>query len=65
MMPHRCRLCAANDVEALTGELAAALWEKRRSSDGMDDRPWASAGPYWQEQFRQFAVETVGTLRSW
>ena len=62
--PHRCRLCTTNDLDALTEELAAALWEKRRSRGGLDDWPWAEAGDYWQGTFRQFAVEVVGTLRA-
>lgn len=59
----RCRLCTANDLDALTEELAAALWEKRRTPDGFDRAPWPEAGEYWQGQFRRFAVEVVETLR--
>jgi hypothetical protein len=35
-MPDRCRLCTANDREALVEHVAAALWESRRQGT-LDD----------------------------
>ena len=57
----RCRLCTANDLEALTEELAAELWESRRHGT-LDDWPWADAGPMWQRVFRDFAGTAVEVL---
>jgi len=34
-----CRLCTANDEEALVESLAADLWESRRHGT-LDDYPW-------------------------
>ena len=57
----RCRLCAANDVDALIEELAAELWEGRRHGT-LDDFPWERAGPMWQRTFRDFAQTAIDVL---
>jgi hypothetical protein len=57
----RCRLCAANDRDAVIEKLAADLWESRRHGT-LDDRPWSEAGPHWQNIFRQLAQTAVESL---
>ncbi len=57
----RCRLCSANDLDALTEELAAELWESRRHGT-LDDWPWADAGAMWQSTFRGFAATAIEVL---
>jgi hypothetical protein len=58
----RCRICTANDPEALVERLAADLWETQRHGT-LDDRPWEGAGEYWQRIFRAFAETAIKTLR--
>jgi hypothetical protein len=57
----RCRLCTANDLDALVDELAGELWESRRSGT-LDDWPWEEAGPMWQSTFRGFAATAIDVL---
>ena len=59
---HRCRLCTANDMDAVVEHLAEQLWESRRHGT-LDDWPWAQAGDYWQRIFREFATTAVASLR--
>lgn len=56
----RCRLCTANDPEALTEQLARQMWESRR--DREIDPDWDNASPYWQLTFREFAAQTIRML---
>lgn len=60
-MATRCRLCTANDADAVIEQLAADLWESRRNGH-LDDRPWVEAGDYWQRVFREFAGAAVTSL---
>jgi hypothetical protein len=46
---HDCRLCTANDHEALIEQLAREMWDRHRG--GMDDWPWQDCGAYWQAVF--------------
>jgi hypothetical protein len=57
----RCRLCTANDREALIEELAARMWESRRDPE-LDPHRWEKAPSYWQRAMRQFAGETIKML---
>ena len=57
-----CRLCGANDLDAVIEKLAEDLWESRRHGT-LDDLPWVEAGPYWQETFRDFATTAVHALK--
>jgi hypothetical protein len=57
-----CRICTANDPEALVERLAANLWETQRHGT-LDDRTWDEAGSYWQRIFRAFAEAAIETLR--
>ena len=60
--PHRCRLCSANDREAVVEQLAADLWESRRLGT-LDDWPWDQTSEYWKRTFRAFAETAVDSLR--
>jgi hypothetical protein len=57
-----CRICTANDPEALVEGLAADLWETQRHGT-LEDRDWDRAGEYWQRIFRAFAETAIRTLR--
>ncbi|WP_121119096.1 hypothetical protein [Croceibacterium ferulae] len=60
-----CRICSANDEEALVEDVARSMWDTQRSSDPDDAwRPWDQAGPYWQRVMLQFAKATVKMLRT-
>ena len=53
----RCRLCTANDQDALVEQLAADLWRTR------DGQPWAEVSDQWRHVFRQFATAAIDTMR--
>ena len=57
----RCRLCTANDTEALIEQLAGELWESQRGGT-FDDWPWAETSEYWKRAFRLFAKAAVESL---
>jgi len=60
-----CRICSANDEEALVEDVARTMWDTQRSSDPGDEwSPWDQAGDYWQTAMRQFARATVKALRA-
>lgn len=59
----RCRVCTANDTDAVIERLAEDLWESRRNGH-LDDFPWAECGPYWQGAFRELATAAVESLRA-
>ncbi|WCM29174.1 hypothetical protein NDN01_09935 [Sphingomonas sp. QA11] len=61
-MADRCRLCSANDIDAVIEQTAADLWESRRHGT-LDDVPWAQAGEYWQRIFRELAETAARSLR--
>ena len=56
----RCRICTANDQEALIEYFAERLWERRRESEFP---PWAGASDYWQRRFREHAAAFVDAAR--
>ncbi|MFS0738198.1 hypothetical protein ABC347_14235 [Sphingomonas sp. 1P06PA] len=58
---HRCRLCTANDHNALIEHIAIELWESRRHGT-LDDWPWDQAG-YWQDIMRELARSAVRALQ--
>lgn len=58
----RCRLCGANDVDALVEQLAEDLWDSRRVG-AMKSRLWGEAGSYWQQAFREMAATAVENLK--
>ncbi|HEX8556215.1 MAG TPA: hypothetical protein VF695_16040 [Sphingomonas sp.] len=62
MAHDRCRLCTANDQEALIEHVAERLWEKVRRGS-LDDRPWETAGGYWQRTYRDLAERAIDALR--
>lgn len=55
-----CRICSANDRDALVEQMAEKLWGSYKE----DDRPWDRAGPYWQTVFRQLAATAISVARS-
>lgn len=59
-----CRICTANDEEALIEQVAEAMWLTQSSTDPDDEwRPWGQAGPYWQRIMREFATASLRVLR--
>lgn len=59
----RCRLCTANDPDALIEHLAEQLWESRRHGT-LDDVGWDRAGGYWQRIYRELATSFVEAARA-
>ena len=57
----RCRLCTANDMDAVIERLACDLWESRRGGT-FDDWPWAETSEFWKRTFRDFARTAVESL---
>lgn len=59
-----CRICTANDEEALVEQMAEAMWSTQESTDTHTDwSPWEDAGPYWQRIMRDYARASLGVLR--
>ena len=59
----RCRICTANDREALINQMAQEMWNTQASSDQDDEwRTWEDAGSYWQLTMRKFAEATLLVL---
>lgn len=56
-----CRLCSANDLDALTEELAEELWDSRRHAT-LDDWEWKDASPIWKTTFRDLAETAIVAL---
>lgn len=57
MPEHRCRLCTANDRDAVIEHIAKSLWESR------DERPWDDAGGYWRTIMRELAATAAESLK--
>jgi len=56
----RCRICTANDREALTEDMAQAMWESQKSTNPDNEwQPWDKAPPYWHGLMRQYAAECL------
>ena len=62
MSEHRCRLCAADDLEALRDELAQALWQQHRGAFERDIS-FDQIGPYWLMVYRGLADDAIELLR--
>jgi hypothetical protein len=59
----RCRICTANDREALVEDMAKAMWDTQSSTNPDDEwRPWDRAGPYWQRVMRQYAAACLEAI---
>lgn len=59
----RCRICGANDREALIEDMARAMWDTQKKTSKHDEwQPWDQAGLYWQTIMRQFAAATLDVL---
>lgn len=60
----RCRICTANDEEALGEGVARAMWKTHETRDPYSDwQAWKRAGSYWQRIMRDVAVPTIAVLR--
>ncbi|WP_126174554.1 hypothetical protein [Altericroceibacterium xinjiangense] len=60
----RCRLCDANDHEALAEDMAREMWASLATNDPHAEwHPWDEAGHYWQRVMRQYAEAVIRTLR--
>jgi hypothetical protein len=57
----RCRLCTANDRDALIDQVAERMWERQRHGSP-SDWPWAEAGPYWRPIYIELAATAVELL---
>lgn len=58
MTKPRCRICTANDEEALIEDMAAAMWNVAA------DPPWSEASDYWKRQMVAHARAVLARLRS-
>jgi hypothetical protein len=56
-----CRVCTANDRDALVEELAAEFW-KGSCAGPIDGRPWEQAGAYWHAAYRKLADKMVAIV---
>ena len=56
----RCRLCTANDREAVIEELAERLFVNHRGHP--DPVTWEHAGIYWHFAFRDLARDAIEML---
>lgn len=61
-MNDRCRLCTANDLDALCDELAEAMWQHHRGIFKRDCT-FAEIGPYWTAVYRGLAEDAISLLR--
>ncbi|WP_126174534.1 hypothetical protein [Altericroceibacterium xinjiangense] len=60
----RCRLCDANDLEALAEDMAREMWASLATNDPHAEwHPWDEASHYWQRVMRQYAEAVIRTLR--
>lgn len=59
-MAERCRLCTANDREALVDEIAERMWDSRR--DYEFDPSWPDAGPHWHKVLRALAKRALAVI---
>jgi hypothetical protein len=58
----RCRICSANDRQALILDMAIAMWDTQKTTDTHTDwEPWEEASPFWQKRMLEFAE---GSLRA-
>jgi hypothetical protein len=56
----RCRICTANDREALIEDMARAMWDSQESTNPDDEwQPWDKAPPYWHGLMRSYATDCL------
>lgn len=59
-----CRICTANDEEALIEQMAAAMWQTYETSDTHTEwDPWERATPYWRNIMLNHARASLQVLR--
>ena len=61
-MAEECRLCAGGVDDVLVEHVAKELWLSRRLD--ASDPPWAEAGSFWQDRFRELAAVAMQALRT-
>lgn len=60
----RCRICSANDEQALIEDMARAMWETQRSSDPHGEwRDWDQTHSYWRDRMMEFAAASLQAIR--
>jgi hypothetical protein len=57
-----CRICTANDEDALIDEIAAEIWASSCDPE-IDDRDWEQAGPNWHAAMRRHARVVLAVAR--
>lgn len=61
----RCRICTANDREALIEDMAKAMWDTQITTDTHSDwDPWPEASPFWQQRMREFAAASLRAIEA-
>jgi hypothetical protein len=59
----RCRICTANDREALVLEMAIAMWDTQVTAASHSDyEPWPEASPFWQQRMLEFAEASLRAI---
>ena len=59
-----CRICTANDHDALVEDMAKAMWDTQITTDMHTDwEPWEEASPFWQTRMREFATASLHAIR--
>lgn len=56
-----CRICTANDQDALEEDLARAIWDAARDHEVYE--PWHEASAFWQNRMRLHARTMIGLAR--
>lgn len=59
----RCRLCTANDPQAVIEHLAEKMWDSRIERLEGKPLPWNEAGETWRAAFREMAVAARQALQ--
>lgn len=59
-----CRICTANDEEALIEQMAEAMWSTYATTDTHTEwAPWDKAGPYWRTIMLNHARAALRVVR--
>lgn len=59
----RCRICTANDRQALILDMAIAMWDTQTNGDTHTDyEPWPEASPFWQQRMLEFAEASLKAI---
>ena len=58
-----CRICTANDEDALVEQIAEAVWASCVNREGGPLWTWADAG-MWQDKFRAHVRAMIAAVRA-